>query len=142
MPERVLLVDDEQDFVESLAERMEMRDMTVSTATTAAKALELIDHQTFDVIVLDLLMPGTDGIETLKAIKKRRPDAQIILLTGHATVSKGVEAMKLGAMDFMEKPVDIAVLTERVHEAHAQRLATAEQQAQDKIKNILKRRGW
>ncbi len=140
--ERVLLVDDEPDFVESLAERMELRGMTVSTATTAAKALELIERETFDAIVLDLLMPEMDGIETLKAIKERRPEAQIVMLTGHATVSKGVEAMKLGAVDVMEKPADIAALTERVHQAHARRVVVAEKQVQDKLGDILKRRGW
>ena len=142
MSERVLLVDDEADFIESLAERMEMRGMTVSTATTAAKALELIELETFDAIVLDLQMPDMDGIETLRAIKERRPEAQVLLLTGHATVSKGVEAMKLGAMDVMEKPADIAALTERVREAHARRVVVAEEQLQEKLGDILKRRGW
>jgi DNA-binding NtrC family response regulator len=140
--ERVLLVDDERDFVESLAERMEMRGISVTTATTAAQALELIDQENFDAIVLDLLMPEMDGIETLKAIKERRPEAQVVLLTGHATVSKGVEAMKLGAVDVMEKPADIAELTERVHQAHARRVVVAEKQVKDKLDDILKRRGW
>ncbi len=141
-PERVLLVDDEEDFVESLAERMDMRGISVTTATTAKKALELIEKETFDAIVLDLLMPEMDGIETLKAIKERRPDTQVVLLTGHATVSKGVEAMKLGAADVMEKPADIAALTERVHKAHARRVVVAEKQVQEKLDEILKRRGW
>ena len=112
MTERVLLVDDEEEFLEIMAERMRARDMEVTTSTSAAEALELIATESYDAVIMDFQMPEMDGIQALKAIREKKPEMQIILLTGHATVEKGVEAMKAGAMDFVEKPADLDALSE------------------------------
>ena len=122
MTERVLLVDDEEEFVETLAERMRNRGMDVATSNTGGEALDLIDKESYDVVVLDLKMPGMDGLEALARIKKRRPEIQVVLLTGHATVEKGVEAMKRGALEFLEKPVDLSKLSEIIHQAKAEKM--------------------
>jgi DNA-binding NtrC family response regulator len=142
MAEKILLVDDEKEFLEVMAERMTARGMQVETADSAIKALELVQSETFDAIILDLQMPAVDGLETLKAIKQQRPEMQVILLTGHATVEKGIAAMKLGAMDFVEKPADLAELTAKIKSAQARRMVIAEQQIEEKLKKIMNTRGW
>ncbi|MEJ2640051.1 MAG: response regulator [Desulfosarcinaceae bacterium] len=119
MSESVLLVDDEPDFLEVMAERIEARGIAVATATSAEEALERIAKERFDAVVMDFVMPGMDGIETLRRLKEDQPELQIILLTGYATLEKCIEAMKLGAMDFMEKPVDIEELTAKIKAAKA-----------------------
>ena len=142
MTEKVLIVDDEQDFLDALSERMRARDMEVTTSTSAAVALKKAEKESYDAIVLDLMMPEMDGLEALKQIKKNNPDLQVILLTGHATVEKGIEAMKLGATDFLEKPADIKTLTEKIKNAHASKMILVEKQTEEKIKNILAIKGW
>ena len=142
MSERILLVDDEKDFVETLAERMRSRDMTVSTATSAAGALDLIEEKSFDAIVLDLQMPGMDGLEALEMIKAKNPNLQVILLTGQATVEKGIQAMKLGAMDLLEKPADIDTLTEKNKKASAKKMVLVNEETEKKIKEIMGGKGW
>ena len=142
MSEKVLLIDDEKDFLDALSERMELRGMDVNTADNAPKALASIDEKDYDAIVLDLQMPGMDGIETLRAIKDRYPDMQVILLSGKATLEAGIEAMKLGAMDFMEKPADIDALTERIKKAQAKKMVLVEKKAEDKVRDILSSKGW
>ena len=111
MVEKVLLVDDEKDFLEVMAERMAARGIEVSTASSATEAIRLAEKESFDAIIVDLMMPEMDGIEALKLLKKEKPETQVILLTGHATLEKGIEAMKLGAVDFLEKPADMNQLT-------------------------------
>ena len=142
MSEKVLLVDDEQDFLEALAERMRVRGMEVSTATSATEALKMTEDESYDAIVLDLMMPEMDGLEALEVFKKEKPELQIILLTGYATVKKGIEAMKLGAMDFIEKPADLVDLTAKIKEAKARRMILAEKQLQAKIKKIIEGKAW
>lgn len=142
MSEKILLVDDEKDFVETLAERMRSRDMGVSTATSATDALEMINEKSFDAIVLDLQMPGMDGLEALKVIKEKNPNLQVILLTGQATVEKGIEAMKLGAMDLLEKPADIDTLTEKIKKASAQKMVLVNEETEKKLKEIMGGKGW
>ena len=142
MSEKVLLVDDEQDFLEVLAERMQVRGMEVSTATSATEALKMTEDESYDAIVLDLMMPEMDGLEALEVFKKEKPELQIILLTGYATVKKGIEAMKLGAMDFIEKPADLVDLTAKIKEAKARRMILAEKQLQAKIKKIIEGKAW
>jgi DNA-binding NtrC family response regulator len=104
MAEKILLVDDEHDFLDVMSERFEARGMAVTTTDSPEKALDALAEGGFDAIILDLMMPGMDGLQTLKAIKAQRPELQVILLTGHATLAKGIEAMKLGALDFVESP--------------------------------------
>ncbi len=141
MTEKVLLIDDEEDFLEIMSERMEARDMEVSTATSAGKALDRLEKEDFDAIILDFRMPDMDGIEALKKIKDKRPNSQIILLTGYATVEKSVEAMKVGAVDFLEKPADIEALTEKIKKAKAEKMLIVEKESESRIKEILKRYG-
>ena len=141
MTERVLLVDDEVEFLEIMAERMRARDMEVTTSTSATEALALIAAESYDAVVMDFMMPEMDGIEALKAIKDKRPEMQIILLTGHATVEKGVEAMKAGAMDFVEKPADLDLLSDKIKKAHHQKAVLVEKQSRDKVIEVLRKFG-
>ena len=142
MSEKVLLVDDEVDFLDTLSERMRTRGMEVSTSSSGAEALKKVEQESYDVIILDLMMPGVDGLEALKILKAKKPELQVILLTGHATVEKGIEAMKLGAMDFLEKPTDLSLLTEKIKKAQAKKMLIVEKQNEDKIKKILEEKGW
>lgn len=142
MAEKILLVDDEKEFLDVMSERMKARGMDVTTAESAQEALQKVESGGYDAIVLDLMMPGVDGIETLKALKKSQPELQVILLSGQATLEKGVEAMKLGAMDFMEKPADLNELTEKIKTAQAKKMVVVEQQLESKLKDIINAKGW
>lgn len=142
MAEKVLLVDDEKDFLEVMAERMAARGIEVSTASSAAEAIRLAEKESFDAIIVDLMMPEMDGIEALKLLKKKKPETQVILLTGHATLEKGIEAMKLGAVDFLEKPADMNQLTQKIKKAHAQKMMVVEKQIEEKMKKIMGLKGW
>ena len=142
MTEKVLIVDDEKGFLDVLAERMQSRGMEVTTATSAKEALQKLEAETFDAIVLDLMMPEMGGIEALQRIKEKNPDSEVILLTGQPSVSIGVEAMKLGASDFLIKPADINELTEKIKMAKAHRMILVEKKTAKKMKDILKTKGW
>jgi DNA-binding NtrC family response regulator len=142
MSEKVLLVDDEVDFLDTLSERMRTRGMEVSTSSSGSEALKKVEQESYDVIILDLMMPGVDGLEALKILKEKRPELQVILLTGHASVEKGIEAMKLGAMDFLEKPADLSQLTEKIKKAQAKKMLIVEKQTEEKIKRLLEEKGW
>ncbi len=142
MTEKILLVDDEQDYIDTLAERMRTRGMDVKTATSPKAALKLVEEETFDAVVLDLQMPEMDGLEALKILKKKRPELQVILLTGHATVEKGIEAMKLGAMDLVEKPADLSTLTDKINKAQAEKMILVEKKSEEKIKKIMMSKSW
>ncbi len=140
--EKVLLVDDEEDFVEALSARLEARGLHVDVAASGQQALEKIGGKRFDVVIMDLSMPGMDGIETLQQMRQDNPEIQVVLLTGHGSLQKGIEAMKLGAMDFLEKPADIELLLEKVRTAKAKTSADDEKQTQSLIDDILKTKGW
>ena len=142
MTEKVLLVDDEQEFLDTLAERMRNRGMDVETTTSAEVALKQAEKVPYDAIVLDLMMPGMDGLQVLQILKKKNPDIQVILLTGQATLSKGIEAMKLGALDFIEKPADIKILTEKIKEAQAQKMMLVEKKLEEKMKKLIHEKAW
>lgn len=114
---RILLVDDREDFVAIMAERLRQRGYEVGMATDGPAALEAVRQQRFDGVVLDLVMPGMDGIETLTRLKELDPGARVIVLTGHASSQYVVQALALGAADFMVKPVDIDSLLARLVEA-------------------------
>lgn len=113
----LLLVDDETEFVTTLAERLELRGMTVRTASDGEAALPMVDDETPDIIVLDLMMPGIGGMETLKRIKASHPDIPVILLTGRGSTKEGIEGMKQGAFDYMMKPIDLDQLLQKLEEA-------------------------
>lgn len=117
----ILLVDDEERFVEILAQRLQARGLSTDVATTGEKAVALTKAKDFDAVLLDLSMPGMDGIEVLREMKKTNPFLQIIILTGQGSIKATVEVMKEGAMDFMEKPVDINKLLEKITEAKLKR---------------------
>lgn len=140
--ERVLLVDDEEDFVAVLKERLEMRGLQVWTAGTGERAIELASERSFDAIVLDLRMPGLDGIATLRELLRKDSDAQVIVLTGHGTVSTSVEAMRAGAADFMEKPPVLADLVGKIGDAATNRTILLEERSAERVEQLLKTRGW
>ena len=139
---RVLLVDDEEDFLKTLAERLESRGLKVTTATSGERALASVEGREYDLIVLDLAMPGFDGIETLKRIKARQPDAEIIMLSGQGSIKTSIEAMKLGACDFLQKPVDINELMGKIGEAREKRMLMLETKSIAEIEKILHTKGW
>jgi DNA-binding NtrC family response regulator len=138
----VMLVDDEEQFLDVLSQRLEARGLKVKAVTSGEDAVNQVEDHNFDAIIVDLAMPGIDGIETLKRIKEKRPDLEIIMLTGHATVKSGIEAMKLGADDFLEKPVDLDVLLEKIGEAKNKRMLVVEKGRQEEVKKILKSKTW
>lgn len=139
---KVLLADDEKDFAETLAERLTLRNFAVTAVFSGESALELIKEVDFDVIILDVLMPGLTGIELLKEVKNIKPLSQVIMLTGAATVNNAIAGMKLGAFDFLMKPADTDVLEEKIKEAHDIKVRHEERIRQAEIENILKQRGW
>ena len=142
MTDKVLIVDDELDFLNIFSERLTARDMNVSTASSAKDAIKQINEGSFDAVVLDLQMPEMDGLEALKIMKAKIPELQVILLTGHATVKKGIEAMKLGVMDLIEKPADLSTIVERIRSAKAEKILLVEKKSEKRIRELLIRKGW
>ena len=140
--DRVLLVDDEESFLEALSERLRMRGLEVSCARSGREALTEVEQHDFDAVVLDLAMPGLDGIETLRRMRQLRPDLQVMILSGRATVQTAVEATRLGATDIFEKPTDVDTLVQRIRSARAARLAREAEAAQQHIDEIMRTRGW
>ena len=114
IPTRVLLVDDEKDFVEMLSLRLNESGEKVIAAHSGKECLEKLEKTDVDVVILDIKMPGMDGIETLKEIKKRFPLVEVIMLTGHGTTETAVKGMKLGAIDYLLKPADFNDLTTKL----------------------------
>ena len=124
MKERVLLVDDEVEFLEIMAERMRARDMEVTTSTSATEALSLIATESYDAVVMDFMMPALDGFKALKLMKAKQPEVQIILLSGNVPDEKRIEGKALGALDVIEKPPDLQDLIQKIKKAKkAQRTA-------------------
>lgn len=122
MPQtKVLLVDDEVEFASALAERLQLRSYDVKTASNALEALAVIHNYLPDVIILDLKIPGMDGIETLKTIKKIDPTIEVIMLTGHGDVQSVEDGMKSGAFEYIMKPIDIGELTSKIDKAMKKR---------------------
>lgn len=114
----LLLVDDEKPFVETMAKRLTKRSLSVIVAFNGQEALrQLEEDRNIEVVILDVKMPGIDGIETLRRIKSQHPLLEVIMLTGHATVESGIEGMKLGAFDYLMKPCDLDQLVHKVKEA-------------------------
>ena len=125
-PFKVLVVDDERDFLDSLVRRLQRRSVDAAGVTSGEAALEHLERQKADVVVLDVKMPGMNGIETLRLIKQRYPDVEVILLTGHASVESGVEGLALEAFDYLIKPVKLDELIERIMEAFDRRKVVGE----------------
>jgi DNA-binding NtrC family response regulator len=137
----VLLVDDEVPFVETMTKRLSKRNLTMLTAHSGPEALEVLKHKTVDVVILDVRMPGMDGIEALREIKAAHPLVEVIMLTGHATIETGIEGMKLGAFDYLMKPCDIEILLSKVQQAKAKKAGHEEKITQARIEGIALRRG-
>jgi len=114
-----LLVDDEREFVQTLSERLQLRDMGSAIAYDGESALTIVKEDDPEVIIIDLKMPGIDGMEVLKKVKKERPEIEVIILTGHGSESDRQMCMDLGAFDYLQKPVDINHLSQVLKDAHA-----------------------
>ena len=113
----VLLVDDEEDFVNTLAERLLMRNIAPHVALNGEQAIQMLQNHRFDVMVLDLKMPGMDGLEVLRSVRINHPRVQVIILTGHGSEKDEEAARRLGAYDYLQKPVSIDELLEALHHA-------------------------
>lgn len=137
MKTRVLIVDDEEKFSDPLAERLTLRDYDVTTSQSGEDAVAKIKQYNYDVVVLDVLMPGMSGIETLSEIKKIKPLTEIIMLTGHATVEAAIEGMKLGATDFLMKPCETEDLVAKIQKAHDRKAEQEERIREAKTKDII-----
>ena len=137
----VLLVDDEVPFVEAMSRRLKKRDISIVTSFSGHEALDVLEKdRSVEVAILDVKMPGMDGIETLGEIRKRFPLVEVIMLTGHATVETGIEGMKLGAFDYLMKPCDMDVLMDKLKEAVAKKRKHEEKIIEARVKEITSRR--
>lgn len=137
---KLLLVDDEKPFLDTITKRLEKRDLKVSAVYGGNEALaELENNKKIEVVVLDVKMPGMDGIETLVEIKKRFPLVEVIMLTGHATVETAIDGMKLGAFDYLMKPCDIETLVNKVNDAVEKKRLHDEKITEARIKEITGR---
>lgn len=123
---RILLVDDEVAFANNVLKLLSKRGYDVIAVNDGASAIRTIGEKEFDVVILDMKMPGMDGIATLKEIKKKEPLAEVVILTGHGSVESGIEGMQLGAFDFVMKPVSIDDLHEKVCQAYQRKLIEEE----------------
>ncbi len=133
----VMLVDDEVSFVETLAKRLGKRNIEVITAFSGEECLKTLEtNQNLDVIVLDVKMPGMDGLEALKKVKEEYPLIEVIMLTGHATIESGIKGMKQGAYDFLMKPCDIEELVSKINDA-AQKKRDQEEKIMDAERNKI-----
>jgi len=136
----VLLVDDEKAFVETMAKRLAKRDLNVAKAFGGKEALEcLAKNDDIEVVILDVKMPGMDGNETLKEIKKLYPLVEVIMLTGHATVDSAIEGMKQGALDYLMKPCEMEQLMAKVDESVSKKRRHEEKIVEARIKEITSR---
>jgi len=141
IPIRILLVDDEKDFVEILGLRLEEVGEKVTPAYSGKECLEILETKDIDVVILDILMPGMDGIATLKEIKSRFPLVEVIMLTGHGSTESAVKGMKLGAFDYLLKPAHFGELTAKLDSARKRKDAQAERIRKAEVKLLLRRSG-
>ena len=128
---RVLFVDDEADFMETILKRMQKRKVAAFGVRSGEEALAWLQQQTADIMVLDVRMPGMDGIQTLRAVKSVHPLIEVIMLTGHASLEIAKEGMQLGAFDYLMKPIDLDELLYKLEDAYQKKTIQ-----QHKIKNI------
>ncbi|WP_243312037.1 response regulator [Fundidesulfovibrio agrisoli] len=121
---RLLLVDDEAEFIETLGKRLARRGLTVHLANSGQQALDIIAGNELDVVVLDVKMPGMDGIEALQKIKALKPDLEVLMLTAHANVEVAMRGMELGAFDYLMKPVELDELLYKIQDANKKKCLT------------------
>ncbi len=137
----VLLVDDEAEFVETFSERLVLRNLEISKAFSGEEALQVLDeNKNVEVVILDVKMPGMDGIETLAEIKRKNPLVEVMMLSGHADVTSAIEGMKRGAFDYLIKPVYMYQIITKVTEAATKKRQHEEKIIQARIKEITSRR--
>jgi len=122
---KVLMVDDEEDFINTVAERMRMRDLSPELALSGEQALERVEDDIPDVMVLDLKMPGIDGMEVLRRVRKAHPRVQVVILTGHGSEKDEAEARRLGAFAYLQKPVDMEKLIKTLRDAYKKKMEDA-----------------
>lgn len=115
---RVLVVDDEEDFIDTIVRRLRAKGLSAEGVTRGEYALKLLEDQEFDVCILDVKMPGMDGIQTLREMKKKKPLMEVIMLTGHGSVESGVQGLQLGAYNYVMKPVPFDELLEQLVNAY------------------------
>ena len=137
----VMLVDDEVPFVETMTKRLSKRQLLILPAYSGRQALEKLEKNSVDVVILDVKMPGMDGIETLREIKKIYPLVEVIMLTGHATIETAVEGMRLGAFDYLMKPCELEELLAKVNEAKEKKSRHEQKIMDARMKEITLRRG-
>jgi DNA-binding NtrC family response regulator len=137
MQPKVLIVDDEEVFAKTLAERLSIRDYKVAVAFNGKNAIDHVKKEKTDVVILDVSMPGMDGVEALKEIKKAKPLTEVIMLTGHATVETAIDGMKLGALDYLMKPCETEELVEKINMAHKRKADHEERILQAKMQRII-----
>ncbi|RJR50124.1 MAG: response regulator [Desulfobacteraceae bacterium] len=136
---RVLVVDDEKDFLDTLVERLKKRNIDAAGAPSGEGALELMKKKLFDVVILDIKMPGgMDGLSALREMKRIQPLTEVILLTGHATVESSIEGMKLGAFDFLIKPVQMEDLTMKMAQAFEKKGTHEQKIRAARIKELMR----
>jgi len=137
----VLLTDDEAPFVETMTKRLTKRGLNIACALSGQEALKRLEQDPgIDVVILDVKMPGMDGIETLREVKRHHPLVEVVMLTGHATVESAIEGMKLGAFDYLMKPCDIDHLLVKVDEAAEKKRQHEEKIHEARAREIALRR--
>ncbi len=134
---KVLLIDDEERFLATTKTLLDKRGVKTFTASNGVFALKLLEDNAIDVVVLDVKMPGLDGIEVLRKIKQRFPLVEVLMLTGHASVKSAVEGLRLGAFDYLVKPCDVSDLLDKINEAHEKRAAVEAKIQKAKIEDII-----
>jgi len=137
---RILIVDDEERFRTTLGKLLTEREMDVVTVGSGMEALEEVKLRLYDVIILDIKMPGLDGIETLKELKKFDPGIEVILLTGHASVDSSIAGMRVGAYDYLMKPCAIEDLMEKINGAYELKASRDERLRQAEIRRLVDRK--
>jgi DNA-binding NtrC family response regulator len=136
---RILVVDDETDFLETIVNRLNMRKLDAKGVTSGEAAIDLLKEELFDVVLLDIKMPGgMDGIETLREIKRIQPLAEVLLLTGHASVETSIEGMKLGAFDYLLKPMKFEDLLTKMAQAFEKKAAHDKKIRDAKIHELIR----
>jgi len=134
---QLLLVDDEERFLQTTKILLEKRGVDTFTATNGLDAIKIMDERHIDVVILDVKMPGLDGVEVLRKTKQRHPLVEVIMLTGHASAQSAVEGLKLGAFDYVMKPCDISDLMEKVNQAYDKKQAMEEKIRKAKVGRII-----
>ncbi|MBN1847057.1 MAG: response regulator [Deltaproteobacteria bacterium] len=137
MKRRILIVDDEKEFAETLSERLTMRDFDTTISVSGEDAIEKIKGFIFDVVILDVSMPGKSGIDVLREIKKIKPLTEVIMLTGHATVETAIEGMKLGAHDYLIKPCETEELVTKINKAYSKKAEHEERIREARVREII-----